>query len=544
MTKITKTNNTKYIFVSGGVISGVGKGIMAASLGAILKAKGLKVSMQKCDPYFNVDAGLLNPREHGECFVTKDGAETDLDLGHYERFLDEEMTGNSTWTSGKLYKRLIDAERAGNFGGKTVQLVPHVTGLIQDTFLENAKNSHSDIHIVEIGGTVGDLEGSHFIEAIRAFPAKVGRENCFYVHVCYVPWLSTSHEFKTKPAQNSLRDLREYGIIPDMVVARLDAARAVKAPEIARKLATFCGITETSVILMPNAKSVYEVPLNAVRGNALTALQPLIGKTTLTPDDFIKKHMSNWQNLTTTISAHPKKTIKIGLVAKYTDNTDTYLSVTEALKAAAWGLAPSVEPELIWLNAETAIEEDFASVDGILVPGGFGSRGIDGKIRAAAYCLDHNKPYLGLCLGLQVAVIAAARKAGLKNANTAECTPDNPTNVIYLMSGQEGKQSTGGTLRLGNYPATLIPGTKTAKLYHKTKITERHRHRYEVNQKYLKQIEQGGLIISGTSPDGKLVEFVEAPDHPFFIATQAHPEFRSRPNNPHPLFTSFIKNLQ
>ena len=369
--------NTKYIFVTGGVISGVGKGIMAASIGAILKAKGLKVSMQKCDPYFNVDAGLLNPREHGECFVTNDGAETDLDLGHYERFLDEEMSGNSIWTSGKLYKRLIDDERAGKFGGKTVQLVPHVTGLVQQTFIDNAKHFGTDVHIVEIGGTVGDLEGSHFIEAIREFPTKVGRENCLFVHVCYVPWLSTSEEFKTKPAQNSLRDLREFGIVPDMVVARMDIDKTPRAPQVAKKLATFCGVNEDAVVLMPDAKSVYEVPLNAVKGGVLAPLERFI--------DHGDPDMTIWEDLVKRIEANPRKEVKIGLVAKYIDNTDTYLSVTEALKAAAWKVG--VKLKIVWINAEEATETDFETVDGIVVPGGFGVRGVEGKIAAATYCL-------------------------------------------------------------------------------------------------------------------------------------------------------------
>ena len=373
---------TKYIFVTGGVISGVGKGIMAASIGAILKAKGLKVSMQKCDPYFNVDAGLLNPREHGECFVTRDGAETDLDLGHYERFLDEEMTGDSIWTSGKLYKRLIDDERAGKFGGRTVQLIPHVTGLVQQTFLDNAEHFGSDVHIVEIGGTIGDLEGTHFVEAIREFGTRVGRENCLYVHVCYVPWLSTSQEFKTKPAQNSLRDLRELGIIPDMVVARMDVDKAIEAPQIAKKLATFCAVQEDAVVLMPDAKSVYEVPLNAVRGGVLAPLERFI--------DHGDPDMSQWEELVQKIESDSGKEVKIGLVAKYIDNTDTYLSVTEALKAAAWKVG--VKLNTVWIDAEKATEEDFVGVDGIVVPGGFGVRGVEGKIAAGKYCLEHNKP--------------------------------------------------------------------------------------------------------------------------------------------------------
>lgn len=522
--------NTKYIFVTGGVISGVGKGIMAASIGAILKAKGLKVSMQKCDPYFNVDAGLLNPREHGECFVTNDGAETDLDLGHYERFLDEEMSGNSIWTSGKLYKKLIDDERAGKFGGKTVQLVPHVTGLVQQTFMDNAKHFGTDVHIVEIGGTVGDLEGSHFIEAIREFPTKVGRENCLFVHVCYVPWLSTSEEFKTKPAQNSLRDLREFGIVPDMVVARMDIDKTPRAPQVARKLATFCGVNEDAVVLMPDAKSVYEVPLNAVKGGVLAPLERFI--------DHGDPDMTIWEDLVKRIEANPRKEVKIGLVAKYIDNTDTYLSVTEALKAAAWKVG--VKLKIVWINAEEATETDFETVDGIVVPGGFGVRGVEGKISAATYCLEHDKPYLGLCLGMQTAVIAAARRGGLTKANSEEFA-ETDENVVYIMEGQKGKESTGGTMRLGDYPAKLVAGSKIADIYGAAKVIERHRHRYEVNQKFLKEIEKGGLVVAGTSPDGKLVEFVEAPDCKYFVATQAHPEFRSRPYRAHPLFEGLIK---
>ena len=522
--------NTKYIFVTGGVISGVGKGIMAASIGAILKAKGLKVSMQKCDPYFNVDAGLLNPREHGECFVTNDGAETDLDLGHYERFLDEEMSGNSIWTSGKLYKRLIDDERAGKFGGKTVQLVPHVTGLVQQTFIDNAKHFGTDVHIVEIGGTVGDLEGSHFIEAIREFPTKVGRENCLFVQVCYVPWLSTSEEFKTKPAQNSLRDLREFGIVPDMVVARMDIDKTPRAPQVAKKLATFCGVNEDAVVLMPDAKSVYEVPLNAVKGGVLAPLERFI--------DHGDPDMTIWEDLVKRIEANPRKEVKIGLVAKYIDNTDTYLSVTEALKAAAWKVG--VKLKIVWINAEEATETDFEAVDGVVVPGGFGVRGVEGKISAATYCLEHDKPYLGLCLGMQTAVIAAARRGGLAKANSEEFA-ETDENVVYIMEGQKGKESTGGTMRLGDYPAKLVAGSKIADIYGAAKVIERHRHRYEVNQKFLKEIEKGGLVVAGTSPDGKLVEFVEAPDCKYFVATQAHPEFRSRPYRAHPLFEGLIK---
>jgi len=516
----------KYIFVTGGVLSGVGKGITAASIGAVLQATGKTVSIQKCDPYLNVDAGLLNPREHGECFVTKDGAETDLDLGHYERFLDIEVTQQNATLSGRLLLELIDDERAGKFGGHTVQLVPHLTNAIQKAILRAGKGS--DVHIVEIGGTVGDYEALSYIEAIREFAQKVGRENCLFVHVVYVPFIGTSKEFKTKPAQNALNDLRGYGIVPDSVIVRTDTA----APqEVAQKISLFGGVPEESVLLMPNVDTVFRIPVAIAHSGFSNLLARFLG-TKKTPD------LSKWQKIIDAQMSRPEKTVTVGLVAKYMDNEDTYLSVTEALKAAAWehgtGLA------IRWINAETATDEDFAAVDALLVPGGFGSRGVEGKIAAARYALEHNKPYLGICLGLQVAVIAAARKAGLGEANSNEFSDTNQ-NVVYLMSGQEGKESTGGTLRLGNYPAVLTKGSKVAKLYGSTRVTERHRHRYEVNQKFIQQIQAGGVHISGTSPEGTLVEFVEAPANDYFVATQAHPEFKSRPFRAHPLFSGLIK---
>lgn len=368
-TEVAGGKKTKYIFVTGGVISGVGKGIMAASIGAVIKAKGLRVSIQKCDPYFNVDAGMIDPREHGECFLTVDGAKTDLDLGHYERFLDEELTGDCTLTSGKLYKKLIDSERAGKFGGKTVQLVPHVTGLIQQTFLDNAKNFDSDVHVVEIGGTVGDLEQLHFIEAIRGFAGRVGRENCFYVHVCFVPYLSVAGELKTKPAQNSLRDLREFGIIPNMVVARVDMDKPVGAGVIARKLATFCGVEEECVVVMPNVASVYEVPLNAVRGGVLKPLDKFV--------DHGEPDMSGWEELVGRIRKKPSKEVKIGIIGEYVENPDAYLSVSEALKAAGWELSVGVTVSLIHagniLKEKIPVEDQKTlvnSCDGVVVADG------------------------------------------------------------------------------------------------------------------------------------------------------------------------------
>jgi CTP synthase len=532
MQKNKKLKQTKYIFVTGGVLSGVGKGITAASMGAILKAKGYHVTMQKCDPYLNVDAGLLNPVEHGECFVTADGVETDLDLGHYERFLDFETSKYSITLSGSIFKELIDKERSGGFHGKTVQLVPHFTGLVQEKIERASENS--DIHIVEIGGTIGDYEGLSFVEAIRLFANKVGRRNCLYVSVVYVPWINTSKEFKTKPAQNALKDLRGFGIIPDIVCTRTERP----APkEIQEKIAAFAGIDKDAVVNLPDIKSVYDVPFNVLKSGVLNILNDFVG-------DKKKPDMSRWEEFSRLRNQEFKKTVKIGLVAKYVGNNDAYMCVTEALKAAAaWN---RVNLDLIWKNAEEIKEDDLKELDGIVVPGGFGARGVEGKILAATYALKNNVSYLGLCLGLQVACIAAARMGGVENANSEEfgAKEKDCNNVIYIMEDQKGKESTGGTMRLGNYPAKLVKGSQTAKIYSTTDVIERHRHRYEVNQKFLPEIEKGGLKVSGTSPDGTLVEFVEAPGKKFFQATQAHPEFKSRPLHPHPLFLEFIKRCK
>ncbi len=519
----------KYIFVTGGVLSGVGKGITAASIGAVLQAKGVSVSIQKCDPYLNVDAGLLNPAEHGECFVTKDGAETDLDLGHYERFLDIELTQKNATLSGRLLQNLILDERSGQFGGKTVQLVPHLTNAIQDAIKEAAGTS--EVHIVEIGGTVGDYEGLSFIEAIREFGQRVGRENCLYVHVVYVPFIGTSKEFKTKPAQNAMQDLRGFGIFPDAVVVRTEQP----APKsVSRKISLLSGVPEDYVVDMPNVDTVYRIPPQI----ATSPLHNLLA--TFTSNDT-KPDLAKWQALVDVQSSKPEKTVTVGLVAKYMDNEDTYISVLEALKAAAWHENTGLD--IRWINAETATSEDFEMVDALVVPGGFGERGVEGKIAAAIFALEHKKPYLGLCLGLQVAVIASARRAGLTDANSTEFDSTTKHDTIYIMKGQEGKESTGGTLRLGNYPAKLTAGSQVAAVYGTTKVVERHRHRYEVNQKFIREIEAGGLKVSGTSPDGLLVEFVEAVDHPYFVATQAHPEFKSRPFNAHPLFVGLIRTI-
>lgn len=539
-----KSKKCKYIFVTGGVLSGVGKGITAASIGSILKAKGFKVTMQKCDPYLNVDAGLLNPVEHGECYVTHDGVETDLDLGHYERFLDFETNKYSITLSGSIYKELIERERAGGFNGKTVQLVPHFTNLVCEK-IEKA-SAESDIHIVEIGGTVGDYEGLPFIEAIRLFANKVGRRNCLYVSVVYVPFIHTSNELKTKPAQNALKDLRGFGIIPDIVCVRTEkpCERAI-----CEKIAAFSGIPGGAVLNLPDIKSVYDVPLNVLKSGVLEILNDFV-------DDEKEPDMSGWKEFSRRCGHDYSKTVTVGLVAKYVGNDDTYICVTEALKAAAaWN---KVNLDLKWIKAEEVGDnmEMLKQCDGLVVPGGFGVRGTEGKIKAAEYALENDVPYLGLCLGMQVACIGAARRGGVKGANSEEfgANENDGNNVIYIMEDQKGKESTGGTMRLGDYKAVLDSKSKTKKIYEKYgwgemngdkyEVVERHRHRYEVNQKFLSEMEKGGIKVSGTSPDGKLVEFVEAPKCKFFVATQAHPEFKSRPLNVHPLFMEFIKSLK
>lgn len=515
----------KYIFVTGGVLSGVGKGITAASMGVVLQAKGASISIQKCDPYLNVDAGLLNPAEHGECFVTKDGAETDLDLGHYERFLDIELTQKSATLAGRLLRQLIADERAGKFGGQTVQLVPHLTKAIQEAILRSGEGS--DIHIVEIGGTVGDYEGLSFVEAIREFAQHVGRSNCLFVHVVYVPFLGTSKEFKTKPAQNALNDLRGFGISPNCVIVRTDE---VAPQSVVQKISMFSDVDENNVLLMPNADTVYRVPSIIARSSLYDLLTDFSGLAT-------KPDLLKWENIVREQIATHRTTVTVGLVAKYMNNEDAYLSVTEALRAAAW--AEQVGLKIVWINAETATQNDFEKVDALLVPGGFGKRGVEGKIAAARYALDNNVPYLGICLGLQVAVIAAARKAGISDAHSSEFSDTN-SNVVYIMQGQEGKESTGGTLRLGDYPAALVLNSKVAALYGSLNVVERHRHRYEVNQGFTQAIEDGGLVISGSSESGRFAEFVESPSNRYFVATQAHPEFKSRPTRPHPLFLGLI----
>ena len=521
----------KYIFVTGGVLSGVGKGITAASIGNILKARGLKVNIQKCDQYLNVDAGTLNPAEHGEVFVTEDGAETDLDLGHYERFLGIELTQNSSVMSGRVLRRVIDDERAGKYLGKTVQIVPHVTETMQHYILNAAEGF--DVHIVEVGGTVGDIEGQAWIEAIREFGMRQGLENCLYIHVVYLPFLGASKELKTKPAQNAVKDLRNAGIVPNMLVARSEGA----APEdVKEKLSLFGGVQKEAIVLLPNAASIYQVPLELEKQKIGSYITKRLNLSSAKPNH------SSWEKLNKSIVASPRSSVTIGIIAKYLDNEDTYFSVVESLRIAGWH--ERVKVDIMWVEAEALQKNtrNLKKLDGILVPGGFGSRGVEGKIIAAAFALNSKTPYLGICLGLQAAVIAAARKGGLAKATSEELNQKSRQNVIYLMSSQAGLESTGGTMRLGSYPATLQKGSLVAKLYGKKEITERHRHRYEVNREFESKITKGGLIISGESPDGRLVEFIEAKDHPYFVATQAHPEFKSRPHHPHPLFIGLIRN--
>lgn len=528
---------TKYIFVTGGVLSGLGKGITAASIGNILKSRGLSVNIQKLDPYLNVDAGTLNPAEHGECFVTFDGAETDLDLGHYERFLDIELTKKSSIMSGKILKKLIEDERSGKFLGKTVQVVPHFTDAIQE-YITHASNGFN-VHIVEIGGTVGDYESPAFFEAIREYANKVGRENCLYVQVVYMPYLAASQEIKTKPAQNATRQLRSIGIMPDLLIARCEhpVNGNVKA-----KLSAFCGVVESGIAILPNAKTVYEVPQTLEEQGIGDFVVKQLKLKSKKPDNKL------WNKVIEKAKTNFDTKISIGLVAKYLDNQDTYMSVVEALKSAAWW--QGVNLEIKWIDAEklekpgSNLSKVFKNVSGIVIPGGFGTRGVEGKIKAAQWSLKHKQPYLGLCLGLQVAVIAAARNSGIADANSVENNQNTTHPVIHTMENQKGKEGTGGSMRLGNYPCELVKDSKVHKAYGKRSINERHRHRYECNNDYRDEYETWGIKVVGTSPDKHLVEVIEAVDHPFFVASQFHPEFTSRPNKPQPLFKEFINHCK
>jgi len=527
-------SHTKYIFVTGGVLSGLGKGITAASIGNLLGARGLRVNLQKCDPYLNVDAGLLNPREHGECFVTKDGAETDLDLGHYERFTGAEMTKASSLMAGRVMLKVIQDERAGKYNGDDVQIIPHLTAAIQD-YIEAAGEGY-DVHIVEIGGTVGDYESLSFIEAIREFSIRVGRENCLYVHVVYLPYLTASQEIKTKPAQNSVRELRGLGVTPDILVGRSEVP--ANGPS-KRKLSLFSGVSEDSIVLLPNAHTIYEVPLTLEDSGIAKVIT---SKLAIAAEK--KAMLKDWRLMVERATKNYNQKVTIGVVAKYLDNSDTYMSVFEALRSAAWWNDTGID--IVWIDAVKLGKEKnpattLSKYDAIVVPGGFGSRGVDGKIVAAEFALKGDLPYLGLCYGLHMGVIAAARLNGLKMAHTTEVDPNTIDPVIDTMINQRGKENTGGSMRLGNYDCDLEKGSMVASLYQSKKIVERHRHRYECNPKYVPKYESWGIKVVGVNPQTGLVEMIEGINKKFFVACQFHPEFKSRPTNPHPLFNGLIK---
>ena len=530
-----KNMKTKYIFVTGGVVSSLGKGITAASLGRLLKARGIKVSIQKFDPYINVDPGTMSPYQHGEVFVTDDGAETDLDLGHYERFIDESLGQYSNVTTGKVYWNVITKERHGDYLGGTVQVIPHITNEIKESIQRVAQSdANPDVVITEIGGTVGDIESQPFLEAIRQCRGDLGAENTLYIHVTLLPYLPMSGELKTKPTQHSVKELRSIGIQPDIIVLRSE--QEVEA-DMKAKISLFCNVDQNAVIENLDAEELYEVPLMLEKAGLADLVIDKLGLPHKAPD------LAEWKKLVYNAKNLENKTT-VAIVGKYVELHDAYLSVAEALRHG--GIANNTEVDIKWVHSEDLnaqnIDRILGGVDGIVVPGGFGNRGIEGKIEAIRYARENKVPFLGLCLGLQLAVIEYARNvAGLSGAASIELEPDTDTPVINLMEEQKKISNMGGTMRLGAYPCVLKKGTLAAKVYGKTEITERHRHRYEVNDAYVDTLEKAGMIFSGKSPDGVLVEMVELADHPYFIATQAHPEFKSRPNKAHPLFDALIR---
>ena len=526
--------SVKYVFVTGGVVSGLGKGITAASLGRLLKARGYKVTMQKFDPYINIDPGTMNPIQHGEVFVTDDGAETDLDLGHYERFIDESLDKNSNVTTGKIYWSVLHRERRGDYGGGTVQVIPHITDEIKSRFYRDDASDETKIAIIEVGGTVGDIESQPFLEAIRQFQHDVGRENAILVHVTLIPYLKASGEMKTKPTQASVKALQSMGIWPDIIVCRSEHPLDQGIKD---KIALFCNVPSEHVLQNLDVEYLYEAPLAMERERLAQAACECLRLPCPEPD------LTDWKQMVNALRS-PKYEVHIALVGKYIQLHDAYLSVAEALKHG--GIASSAAVHIHWINSENVTRENahelFREADGILVPGGFGDRGIEGKIEAIRYARQNNVPFLGLCLGMQLAIVEYARNAaGLSGAHSIELDPDTPYPVISLMPDQNGVKDIGGTLRLGSYPCLLDPSTKAYALYGQREIQERHRHRYEVNNDYRKVLTDSGLTLSGFSPDGRIVEMIELPDHPFFLATQAHPELKSRPNHPHPLFAGFVK---
>ena len=523
----------KYVFVTGGVVSGLGKGITAASLGRLLKMRGYSVTMQKFDPYINIDPGTMNPIQHGEVFVTDDGAETDLDLGHYERFIDESLTKQSNVTTGKVYWSVLSKERRGDYGGGTVQVIPHITNELKSRFYRNDGCDETQIAIIEVGGTVGDIESQPFLEAIRQFQLDVGHENAILIHVTLIPYLKASAELKTKPTQSSVKELQGMGIQPNIIVCRTEIPLEKSIKD---KISLFCNVPSSQVIQNLDVDTLYEVPLAMEEEHLADIACKCLNLDCPKPD------LAEWENMVHSIK-NLSNDVTVALVGKYTALHDAYISVVEALKHG--GFAHNAQVNIKWINSEEVTPENvgelLGDVCGILVPGGFGNRGIEGKITAIQYARENKIPFLGLCLGMQLAIVEFARNVvGWSDAHSAELDPATTHPVIHLMPEQDGVEDIGGTLRLGSYPCTLDKESKAYELYGSETITERHRHRYEVNNYYRDDLTKHGMKLSGLSPDGRIVEMMELPEHPWFIATQAHPEFKSRPNRPHPLFKGFV----
>lgn len=523
----------KYVFVTGGVVSGLGKGITAASLGRLLKARGYKVTMQKFDPYINIDPGTMNPIQHGEVFVTEDGTETDLDLGHYERFIDENLDKNSNVTTGKIYWSVLQKERRGDYGGGTVQVIPHITNEIKSRFYRNFTDEDTRIAIIEVGGTVGDIESQPFLESIRQFQHEVGRENAILIHVTLIPYLKASQEMKTKPTQSSVKELQGMGIQPDIIVCRSEHPLDQGIKD---KIALFCNVPNNRVLQNLDVEYLYEAPL-AMENEQLAQVACDCLKL-----DCPEPDLTDWKAMVASLRT-PTSEVTIALVGKYIQLHDAYISVVEALKHG--GISNHATVNIKWVDSETVTDETVDGIlhdaDGILVPGGFGDRGIDGKIKAITYARTHHIPFLGLCLGMQLSIVEFARNVvGYNDAHSIELDSGTTHPVIALMPDQNGVEDIGGTLRLGSYPCVLEAGSKAYELYGEKVIHERHRHRYEVNNDYRAVLTENGMRLSGISPDGRIVEMCELPDHPFFLATQGHPELKSRPNRPHPLFKGFI----
>ena len=524
----------KYVFVTGGVVSGLGKGITAASLGRLLKARGYQVTMQKFDPYINIDPGTMNPIQHGEVFVTDDGTETDLDLGHYERFIDESLDKNSNVTTGKVYWSVLQKERHGDFGGGTVQVIPHITNEIKSRFYRAKSPDENRIAIIEVGGTVGDIESQPFLESIRQFQHDVGHDNAILIHVTLIPYLRASEEMKTKPTQASVKELQGMGIQPDVLVCRSEHALT---EEIKAKIALFCNVPISHVLQNLDVEYLYEAPLAMEQEKLADVVLETLRLENRKPD------LTDWIDMVERLR-NPESEVNIAIVGKYTQLHDAYLSVVEALKHG--GISCRAKVDLTWVDSEELneknLDQTLHTVDGILVPGGFGSRGTEGMILAAQYARVHKIPYLGICLGMQMAIVEFARHVlGYADANSIELDPATKHPVIALMPDQESVEDIGGTLRLGSYPCVLAEDSEALKLFGKKEIHERHRHRYEVSNAYRQEFTENGMRIAGTSPDGRIVEMVEVKDHPFFEATQAHPEFKSRPNHAHPLFAGFVR---